>query len=78
MHVIRDTNVEISVILHKDDIKLIKTQMLLGINPVVFESKLSSISFRTSKCINLRKLGITGWYKEPDPANNRILTKLKW
>ncbi len=78
MHVIRDTGVSLTVILHKDDIKLIKTKMLLGINPIVFQSKLSSVSNRTSRCVDLIKLGITGFYKELDPVNNCTLIKLKW
>lgn len=78
MHVIRDTGMSLTVILHKDDIQLIKTKMLIGISPIVFQSKLSSVSDRTSKYIDLRKLGIHNWVIENDPDNDCNLVKLFW
>ncbi len=78
MHVIRDTGMTLTVILHKDDIQLIKTKKLLGVNPIAFESKMESTSNRTSKVINLRKLGIKGWYIERDHDKDVSIVKLVW
>lgn len=78
MHVIRDTGMTLTVILHKDDIQLIKTKKLLGVNPIVFESKLESTSNRTSKAINLKQLGIRRWYMERDPNKGTNVVKLVW
>lgn len=78
MHVIRDTGMTLTVILHKDDIQLIKTKKLLGVNPIVFESKMVNTSWRTSKAINLKQLGIKRWYMEHNPDKGTNLVKLVW
>ncbi|XAG95311.1 hypothetical protein MIF8_20 [Erwinia phage MIF8] len=78
MHVIRDTGMSLTVILHKDDIQLIKTKKLLGVNPIVFESNMTDVRARASKVINLRKLGIKGWYIERDHDKDVNIVKLVW